>query len=366
MKKISFTGLMATLVVMNSMAQQAVTVPFSSSSWNTENAEFIHTTYQGVEGILLNKGILYLEDVEFLDGVIDVDINFSSRRNFPGIWFRMADMQNFESFYVRPHQSGNPDASQYNPVFNGTRGWQLYYGESWAARIVYEFDQWHHIRIVVSGNVADIYFDDMLKPVLNVDLLRDPASGKIGIATVIAPVFFANFKYTLEDKQITPRPVKSQAEPTAITQWQVSQVISDSSWLDKHTLDKPFKNSLSWQPHESEAIGLINLARYGKRSPGKNTVLVKVEIESRRAQVKKLDFGFSDRARVYLNDKAVYEGEDRFRSRDYRFLGTIGFFDTLFLPLKKGHNELWFVVGEGFGGWGLQAKLDDLEGIELK
>ena len=357
---------MTTLIVMNSLAQQAITVPFSSSAWNTENAEFMQTTFQGKKGILLNRGVLYLEEVEFLNGVIEVDINFSDRRNFPGVRFRMEDLQNFENFYIRPHQSGNPDANQYNPVFNGTAGWQLYHGKNWSTPIAYTFGQWHHIKIVVSGYVADIYFDDMVKPLLSVDLLRDPASGSIGISTAIAPVFFANFKYTLENGEISYDKHKSNISPSTVTTWEVSQVLSDSSWLDQYTLNKNFKKSLNWQTHQSEFTGLINLARYGKRSPGRNTIIAKLEIDSRQQQLKKLDFGFSDHVRVYLNDQAIYEGEDRFRSRDYRFLGTMGFFDTLILPLNKGKNELLFVVTENFGGWAVQAKFDTMEDISLK
>jgi hypothetical protein len=77
-------------------------------------------------------------------------------------------------------------------------------------------------------------------------------------------------------------------------------------------------------------------------------------------------FGFSDGVTIYLNDKALYAGSDIFMSRDYRFLGTIGFFDTLFLPLKKGDNELWLVVSEVFGGWGVKAKLENMDNISLK
>lgn len=53
-------------------------------------------------------------------------------------------------------------------------------------------------------------------------------------------------------------------------------------------------------------------------------------------------------------------------SRDHKFLGTIGFFDKLYLLLKKGKNELIFVVTEFFGGWGVKAKFDNIEGISLR
>ena len=52
-------------------------------------------------------------------------------------------------------------------------------------------------------------------------------------------------------------------------------------------------------------------------------------------------------------------------SRDYRYLGTIGYFDEVFLPLEPGKNELWFAVGENFGGWGLEARLDGADGVTI-
>jgi hypothetical protein len=70
-----------------------------------------------------------------------------------------------------------------------------------------------------------------------------------------------------------------------------------------------------------------------------------------------LRFGFSDRVRVYLNGRPVYRGNDAFQTRDYIFLGTVGLFDELILPLKRGDNELWFAVSENFGGWAVVAQL---------
>ncbi len=95
-------------------------------------------------------------------------------------------------------------------------------------------------------------------------------------------------------------------------------------------------------------------------------MVARITIHSETEQVKRLYFGFSDYVTVFFNDKAMYSGMDNFMSRDYRFLGTIGFFDVLFLPLKKGDNELWFVLSEDFGGWGVKAKFENMEHIELK
>ena len=62
---------------------------------------------------------------------------------------------------------------------------------------------------------------------------------------------------------------------------------------------------------------------------------------------------------MYLNGRLLFGANDNYRSRDYRFLGSIGWFDTLWLPLAEGRNELVFAVSEDFGGWGLQARFPD-------
>ena len=61
---------------------------------------------------------------------------------------------------------------------------------------------------------------------------------------------------------------------------------------------------------------------------------------------------------VFLNGERLFRGSDGYRSRDYRFLGSIGWYDTVYLPLDEGENELLVAVSEDFGGWGIQARLD--------
>jgi hypothetical protein len=90
-----------------------------------------------------------------------------------------------------------------------------------------------------------------------------------------------------------------------------------------------------------------------------------VTLISTQAQTVRLRFGFSDLVRTYLNGQVLYSGDNTYRSRDYRYLGTIGFFDEIYLPLQAGRNHLLFAVAENFGGWGLQATLEDAEGVTV-
>ena len=101
---------------------------------------------------------------------------------------------------------------------------------------------------------------------------------------------------------------------------------------------------------------------------GKNCAFARIIIQSDKDQVKKVTFGFSDKVRLYFNDQLLFSASDTWRSRNYRFLGTIGYYDEIYLPLKKGDNELWLAISEAMpdDGWGVQAKFSDMEGISLK
>ncbi len=96
---------------------------------------------------------------------------------------------------------------------------------------------------------------------------------------------------------------------------------------------------------------------------GRNTVLARAVVRSTRAQTKRLEFGFSDRVVVYHDRRALYRGNDTYRSRDYRFLGGIGYFDSVYLRLVEGDNEVVVAVSEDFGGWGVQARFPDADGL---
>lgn len=277
-------------------------------------------------------------------------------------------MSNFENFYVRPHQSGNPDATQYTPVFNRQAGWQLYHGEGYSKAFTFKFNQWHHVKIDMHGLQAEIYFDDMESPLIKVaELLNGWRGGTFGFTFGGAPLRIADVQYTVKHGSAPAAiPVPPTGTSGVITQWQVSNVVSNNLFENNYTLASDMKAKLSWTSRPTESTGTINLAKFSQWSQQANTVVARVIIESKSDQTKILDFGFSDFVTVYLNDKALYAGADNFMSRDYRFLGTIGYFDKLFLPLKKGSNELWFVVSENFGGWGLKAKFENMDGLSLK
>ncbi|MVM33790.1 hypothetical protein GO755_27375 [Spirosoma sp. HMF4905] len=148
--------------------------------------------------------------------------------------------------------------------------------------------------------------------------------------------------------------------------WQVSSTFDEKLLQTDYTIPQSVANQLTWNTLTAENSGKLNVSRIRKRSEAANTVFTKLTIVSDKPQIKKLNLGFSDRAKVYVNGRLVYAGQDEFLSRDYRFLGTVGYYDEIYLDLKKGQNELWIAVSENFGGWGVQGKIADQSGLTIK
>jgi hypothetical protein len=352
-----------------SFGQAEDVIPFTSDQWVIEAQEKKIEEYAGKQSLYLRNGAAYLKNVAFTNGIIEFDINFSKQRSFMGVMFRMVDKANFEEFYLRSHQSGNPDAMQYCPVYNTLAAWQLYHGEGYSAAFPYPFDEWMHVKLVIAGDQGEVYINNMETPVLFMhDLKRDLKSGTIGVKTLGENGHYANFKFTRTENPVLKGKVKAEVstEPGTIPSWQISTLFEEKHLENKFTLtDTDFKNN-NWQPLPSEKTGLVNIATVTGFTKERNTVFAKVIIESDRAQVKKFIFGFSDRVKVFLNNQLLFSGTDEFTSRDYRFLGTIGYFDALYLPLKKGKNELWLAISEEMGGWGIKGKFENMEGIQVK
>jgi hypothetical protein len=63
---------------------------------------------------------------------------------------------------------------------------------------------------------------------------------------------------------------------------------------------------------------------------------------------------------VFLNGHILYRGRSAQSFRDPGFLGIVSADDdALYLPLRKGANELVLALSELGGGWGFVARLAD-------
>ena len=108
---------------------------------------------------------------------------------------------------------------------------------------------------------------------------------------------------------------------------------------------------------KSEKSGLLNVSRYITRAGNEpEVVFAKTTMTCNKDVRKKLLIGYSDVVTVHLNGETLFSGFSEFRRRDNTFIGVMGLNDVVYLPLKKGDNELLLTVAETFAGWGFMAR----------
>jgi hypothetical protein len=335
-----------------------VRTPFQQDLWTWTPAAPSATTFLGRECVRVDDARGTLAGVELVDGAIEVELAVGPERAFPGVFWRGRDAENFESLFVRPHQVGNPDAVQYTPVFNGISSWQLYHGPGFWAPVAFPIGEWFGLRVVFAGRRAEVYVGDLDEPALVAALKGPVEPGAVGIAGGGGTAYATGLSW--DDAPVVFRSVEPQppaAEPGILPAWQVSDAFPEAE------LDLALVADREWTRLESEPSGLADLSRVNGIRDGRNTVFARAVVRSPRDEVRALDLGFSDRAVVFLNGRPLFRGDDTYRTRDYRFLGSIGYWDTLYLSLAAGDNELVVAVSEDFGGWGVQARFRDYAGL---
>jgi hypothetical protein len=356
-RAITNTAAIAALWIATALGVQAATVPFDSPRWRIEATESRVEEHLGRPSLYLGNGMAWIEDVEFEDGFVEFDVAFTPDRGFTGALFRLQDPENYEHFYLRPHQSGQPDANQYTPVFNGVSGWQLYHGPGYGVPIVYPYNQWIHVRVAFSGSRGEAHIDSDEPLLFMHELKREPRPGKVGLSSFLAQAHFSNFSYQeVPGLSLTGTGGQAPAAPEgAVMNWSVSSAFAESRLEGKDALEAVDSDGLIWTSVNAESTGITNLARAAHIADETNTVFAGVSVPSETARSVPVRFGYSDRVRLYCNGRLVYRGDNGYRSRDFRYLGTIGLFDIVYLPLREGDNEIWFAVSESFGGWGILA-----------
>jgi hypothetical protein len=329
-------------------------IDFDSPHWDLEGAKVLQ--YMDRKAL---AGSAMLKDVEFQNGIIKVDIYATSKkRSYPGVLFRLVSPTDYERVYIRPHRSiFYPDAIQYIPCFNGIDSWQLYNGDGYTSAAEIPADTWFTLTIDVSGDQAKIYLGDASTPSLVIrDLKHGERKGAIGLSGMMGnTAFFSNFRYKIKN-DIPANPINViEKIPGIIIDWELSKPFKELEITTTECLNlDPLK--ITWQKVSAETTGLLDISRFippEEMYPEPLRIYTRKIIHSDREQIKKYLFGYSDIVHIYLNGKLLFSGDSTYRSRDLSFLGVVGLFDAVYLPLKKGDNELIFAVTEQMGGWGL-------------
>lgn len=315
--------------------------------WHIDAKESKVEPYLGRDSLFLRDGNVWLDGASLRDGVIEVDIA-APADGFHGIAFRAADHENYELFYLRSQLSKQPDAVQYTPVFHGIYGWQIYTSKRYTQPAEIGADRWVHVRMAIRGSRLEVSLDGQL--LIFPQLVRDPAAGSIGLMSSAVPAHYCNLEIHPADDPIMSggdgAPADKMPDGT-FTHWRVSTTFPESK-IDS-------VSGLQWEDLDAGGNGIANLATLRRRDETNNTVFAATTLHAEKAGMVRIRFGYSDRVVAFLNGRPIYRGIAQFGSRDPRFLGAIGLYDELDLPLHAGDNELRFAVSEDFGGWGIIA-----------
>jgi hypothetical protein len=368
MKKLLSIVLIISTVCFNSVKAQK-NISIDTTKWEIKAKSYSFESFKGKEAINIKSGSFKLKNTKFLNGTIEFDIVLKGNRAFPGVYFRMIDDKNGEHWYLRPHQSGNPDANQAAAIINGVTPWQLYFGKKYSFKYDYKYNDWTHVKLVVNDDKAQVFLDYSDKPNLSWNLFTETKWGDLVInlanrdAIHIANITVDKKANDLVDfKTINRKPI-----PKLIEKWEVSNAFKEEILDDSNQLQSKLENA-KWMGHieveEGMAANISRKIQINRKNA--NTVFAKIEIISDKDQQKLFHFGYSDRVVAILNGSSIYKGNNSFRTRDYRYLGTIGLFDAAYLNLKKGKNTLIMAVSESFGGWLITGKFDNYDGLKIK
>ena len=255
--------------------------------------------------------------------------------------------------------------------------WQLYSGVGFTGKVDIARDTWFHLRLALAGAQARLYVKDMDHPALVMnDLKSGLRKGQLALYVLTGATCFTNFRITptadaIWERRLPPMP------PGTLTSWALSPAFDALARDLERPLSSDEIDAMSWQEVTAEAPGLVAVNRYRNSphprvsfandfarrlepQPGMKVVYARTVISAERDQVRKLAIGYSDDVSVFLNGQILFRGRSAQNFRDPAFLGIVDpENDAVYLPLKKGRNELVLALSELGGGWGFICRLAD-------
>lgn len=349
--------------------QAQVIVPFTSERWQFQASKVEFIEHKGIKAmkILPNAGQVILKDFNFSNGTIEFDVEWIDLP-FVGIHFRRKDEKESEFVYLRVARTANltaNDAVQYAPIISGINLWDMLGHFQGAANI--KSKEWNHVKLVVAGAQMRVYINETLMPTLEIPRLEGNTSeGGIsfeGSAIFANLVIKPNQTEKLSEKEGTDL---TNHDPYYIRKWAVCQPIVLPKGRELFEEDLP-KSETVWETINSERHGLVNLTRKFGKNESRRYVWLKVKIRSAMEQNKQMSLGFSDEVWVVVNGLMTYVDKNLYRQNMRKVPdGRISIENSSFsIPLKAGENELLIGIANDFFGWGIVARLENMEGIEI-
>jgi hypothetical protein len=348
-------------------------IPMQAERWTFPEGKVEFVQHKGVQSlkILPDGGQALLKNVDFTDGTIEFDVEPTDAAKYPFLMikFRQQDPQESECFYLRvgrPNGLKRNDAVQYTPIIKGVNMWDMYYHFQGPADV--RLTDRNHVKIVVAGSQLRAYVNDMQNTTLEIPRMEgNTTHGSIGFEGV---GIFSNLVIkpdVTEGMQQLPGIDLTKHDAHYIRKWLVTKPVAFEAGRDLTDKDVP-SDTATWEPISAERRGLINLTRTFGGNQSRRYVWLKVKIVAEKEHKNHMQLGFGDEVWVVLNGRLLYLDKNHYgmlirKTPD----GRIGLENSNFaLPLNQGENILMICVANNFFGWGIIARLETMEGVEIQ
>ncbi|WP_159466719.1 hypothetical protein [Dyadobacter sp. 3J3] len=344
-------------------------ISLTADNWEFQNGKVQFETYETRPSmkIAANAGTVVLKNTSFVNGTIEYDF-IPVDAMFASLYFHWQDNKENECFYFRTgtcEDSTAMDVVQYAPHVSGINLWDLlgqYQGNGYLLKT-----KWNHVKVVISGSQMRAYLNDMQKPILEIPRLEGNTSkGTIGFD---GESVISNLVIKMDETENLPAVAGvdlTSHDPRYLRNWQVSKPFETPEKVD-FSYDFIPKPDQTWETIAAERMGLINLTRKFGGAEKRRMVWLKLNVESKSDQNKKINLGFSDEVWVMLNGRLLYTDKNSYGLPMMKVpFGRCSIENSSFsIPFKTGKNEILIGVANDFFGWGIVARLEDMKGIRV-
>ena len=358
-------------------AAQTGSVPLSPEAW-TATDSIRSVSYLGRPALYINRGVALVRGGSMENGTLDLDVAASDTTNFLGVAFRAAAPRFSNVLFLRPGASGTEEAVQYGPAFNSVGvAWQVYHGEGANAVAVVPRNRWIHVRIELDGPVARLYVDTATAPTLVVPRLVTSGGAGLGVwaGAFGRGAYFSNIRYAAAPGSSAESPAPATPAGTVLG-WELSSAIEAADFTPAAL---PDLSRLTWQRVEAEPAGFVLINRYREapvggvprdtagavlidsvmtgKIAGSRIVYARATITAAHDETRRMQYAYSNGVVIYLNGRplAFAMNPGGLRS-NLGVMAKAG--DAVYLPLRRGRNQIVFAVIECTGGWAFSARLD--------
>ena len=356
-------------------------IPLTPEAWTaTDSIRFV--SHLGRPALYINRGVALARGATMENGTLDLDVAASDMTNFLGVVFRAATPRFSNVVFLRPGASGTEEAVQYGPAFNSVGvAWQVYHGEGANAVAELPRNRWIHLRIQLEGPVARVFVDTATVPTLVVPRVVTSGGGGVGVwaGAFGRGAYFSNIRYVPAPASPPSAPFPAPPAGTLLD-WELSGPV-EAADFSPATL--PDLGRLTWQAVAPEPEGFVLINRYREapvggvprdstgavlgdsvmtgKMAGARVVYARTTVSAARDEVRRMQYTYSNGVVVYLNGRPLALAMNPGGLRN-----TLGVMartgDALYLPLRRGDNQLVFAVIQATGGWAFSARLDPWEG----